>query len=195
MTAASHQAPIQLDARLRRTRRALSDALVELLETQTFDDVSIRQITARAAVGYATFYRHYASKEDLLHEVAAAAVDKLVERATPIVFTADMRESCRTVCALVEESRGLWRALLTGTGSGVVREEFVRRIRRLRGRYTGVPGPLPAELQLICATGATLDILAWWLSQQPSPPAAQVVDMLDHVISMLSPSQRIAVGA
>lgn len=188
--ALSPDAPMQLDLRLKRTRRALIEALLTLLNHKTFDDVSIREITAKAGVGYATFYRHYASKDALLHELAGAEVKKLVDVALPIVFTANMRESCRTLCTLVEENKGLWRAMLAGAASGVVREEFIRRIGRLKGQYQGFQGPVPEELQLICATGATLDVLTWWLSQKPTPPTEQVIEILDQLIGTLAPHQR-----
>lgn len=185
--ALSLDAPIQLDVRLKRTRKALVEAFLLLLRERAFDEISIREITAKANVGYATFYRHYGSKDDLLHELAGLEVKKLVETALPVVFTANMRESCRALCTLVEENRGLWRAMLSGAASGVVREEFIRRIRQLKGKYKGLSGPIPEELQLICSTGATLDVLTWWLSQRPAPPTEQIVDTLDLVIRAIAP--------
>lgn len=183
----SHEASPQMDARLRRTRRALVQALLALLQDRRFDDVSIREITAKAGIGYATFYRHYASKDQLLQELAGFEVKKLVDIALPVVFSANMRESCRALCIAVQKDKGLWRAMLSGAASGVVREEFIRRIGRLKGQYAGFTGPIPEEVQLICATGATLDVLAWWLSQKPEPPVEQVLDILDRVIAMLTP--------
>jgi AcrR family transcriptional regulator len=180
-------APVQLDARLQRTRKALHDALLSLLGAKTFDQISIRELTARAGVGHATFYRRYACKEDLLHELAEAEVQKLMEVAVPVVFTAGMRESYRMLCRVVEANRQLWRAMLSGPTSGVLRDEFIQRIRRLSGRYVAASGAIPQELQLICATGATLDVLAWWLSQRQPPSADEVVDILDHVIGALAP--------
>ncbi len=41
-------------------------ALLELLERQPLEAITIREITDAAGVGYATFYRHYATKAALL---------------------------------------------------------------------------------------------------------------------------------
>jgi AcrR family transcriptional regulator len=179
--------PVQLDARRQRTRKALHEALLSLLDAKRFDQISIREITARAGVGHATFYRHYASKEDLLHELAEAEVQRLMEVALPLVFTASLRESYRMLCTVVQAKAQLWRAMLSGPASGVLRDEFIQRIRRLSGRYAGGSESVPQELQLTCATGATLDVLAWWLSQRQPPSADKVVDILDHVIGALAP--------
>ncbi len=56
----------KLDRRIKRTRRLLSEALVSLTVESSYEDISIRSLTQRADVGYATFYRHFKSKDELL---------------------------------------------------------------------------------------------------------------------------------
>ena len=59
------------DARQVRSRRALSGALLALLEDKPFDQLTIREISAKAGTGYATFFRHFPDKEALLGDVAS----------------------------------------------------------------------------------------------------------------------------
>ena len=56
----------KLDRRIARTRRALGNAIIELALESGYDKISIRDLTERADIGYATFYRHYKSKDELL---------------------------------------------------------------------------------------------------------------------------------
>ncbi|MEW6404055.1 MAG: TetR/AcrR family transcriptional regulator [Chloroflexota bacterium] len=58
----------KVDRRIQRTRQSLRAALLELMETRSYDDISIEEITEHANVGRATFYLHYKDKEDLLLE-------------------------------------------------------------------------------------------------------------------------------
>ncbi|MDT7764230.1 MAG: hypothetical protein QOC63_3650 [Mycobacterium sp.] len=53
-------------ARSERTREALRQAAVVRFLAQGFDDTSAEQIAADAGVSLRTFYRHFASKHDLL---------------------------------------------------------------------------------------------------------------------------------
>lgn len=57
----------KLDRRSQRTRRLLTNALVELMMEKRFDAISVQDILDRADVGRSTFYGHYASKEELLY--------------------------------------------------------------------------------------------------------------------------------
>ncbi|NCF69861.1 MAG: TetR/AcrR family transcriptional regulator, partial [Chloroflexi bacterium] len=45
------------DRRIRRTRRLLEAALLDLVDEQPYPSITIRDITDRADIGYATFFR------------------------------------------------------------------------------------------------------------------------------------------
>ncbi len=51
--------------RKQRTRRALLDAALELLEEQSFSSLSLRQVTRSAGVVPTAFYRHFEDMEEL----------------------------------------------------------------------------------------------------------------------------------
>ena len=62
------------DPRVRRTRKLLQDALVELIGDRSFESITVRDI-ARAATGnHATFYRHYQDKYHLAQAVVHRSV-------------------------------------------------------------------------------------------------------------------------
>lgn len=56
------------DLRVRRTRKLLQKALVEVTSEKGFSNVTVRDITERAMVNRSTFYRHYLDKYDLLSQ-------------------------------------------------------------------------------------------------------------------------------
>src|SRR5215510_7441366 len=54
------------DARVRRTRDALGDALIALMQEKAFDTITVQDVLDRAHVSRSTFYAHYSDKDDLL---------------------------------------------------------------------------------------------------------------------------------
>ncbi|HEX7872567.1 MAG TPA: TetR/AcrR family transcriptional regulator [Sphingobium sp.] len=171
-----------LDARMQRSRRVLRDALLALLEEKPFDQITVREITARAKVGYATFFRHYASKDALLHDLAAGQISDLLDMAVPVLFVTNSRESCRAVCAYVAGHRTLWFALLTGGAASTVREEFIRQARVLAARTPKTSSWLPRDLSVVWSTGGVIDVLAWWLAQKDSYSVDQIAEIIDRLI-------------
>src|SRR5437867_644732 len=53
------------DRRVRRTTRALIEALVALVLEKRYDAITIQDLLDRADVGRSTFYAHYRGKDDL----------------------------------------------------------------------------------------------------------------------------------
>ena len=153
------------DARQVRSRAALTGAMLALLEEKPFDQVTIREISARAGTGYATFFRHYPTKEALLADIAAEEIDDLLAMTTPVLYDVNSLESTKALCRNVAAQRKLWAALLTGGAASTVREEFIRQARELAKDAARPEGWLPADLGVVYGTGGTIDLLAWWLSQ------------------------------
>ena len=54
------------DLRVRRTKAALSEAFIALLEQKKLDEITINELCDTAGVRRATFYKHYADKFDFL---------------------------------------------------------------------------------------------------------------------------------
>ncbi len=54
------------DLRVRRTKKALFDAFMQLLSEKSFDAITINELCEAAGVRRATFYKHYTDKFDFL---------------------------------------------------------------------------------------------------------------------------------
>ena len=114
------------DPRATRSRAALSKALLSLVEEKALDQITVREIATRAEVGYATFFRHFPTKEALLETVAADQIRCLINLSLPIMAAQDMRAAEEALFTYVYAHRLLWSALLTGGAASFVREEFIR---------------------------------------------------------------------
>lgn len=170
------------DARQVRSRRALHAALLGLLEEKPFDQLTIREISARAGTGYATFFRHYVDKEALLGDVASEEIAELLGMTIPMLDGAGSQESTRALCRHVDRHRKLWFALLTGGAASIVREEFIRQARGLPVAKTQRIDWLPSDLGVAYGTGGTFDLLAWWLAQDTAIPPDEIAAILHRLI-------------
>jgi AcrR family transcriptional regulator len=168
--------------RTTRTRTALCEALLSLLQERPFEQVTVREITARADVGYATFFRRYPDKEALLNDIAAGEISKLLAMTLPILITVDSQASAQALCAYLWEHRKLWSALLTGGAAATLKDEFVRQAQQ-NAAERPIPGSwLPGDLRIVFAVSATVEVLAWWLKQADPPSVKQMAQILDRLV-------------
>jgi len=67
------------DPRIRRTRQLLQQALRLLLETRSFEEITVQDIAEAATVNRATFYDHYTDKFALLEALIAGGFHSLLQ--------------------------------------------------------------------------------------------------------------------
>ncbi len=171
------------DARVVRTRQALRQAMVALAEELPLEAITVRAIAARAGVGYATFFRHYADKEALLADVADLLTQDFLRRVRPLLEQKDRRGAARSLCAFVEEHEALHRALIAGGSGETVRAEMLRTVMgTLAGARTAQPeGPLP-DLLLRHLVAANLSLLAWWLNNPGKVDAETMAEIVERLV-------------
>jgi AcrR family transcriptional regulator len=173
---------IAADARAIRTREALRRALLKLLEDLPLDQITIRDIAATAGVGYTTFFRHHATKEACLDDVAAEQIQRLIGLVLPVLDAGGSRDASIALCSYVHRHRALWTTLLTGGAAGTMREEFLR-LSRLVAAERGQPdNPLPTEVAVIIISSATIELLSWWLRQKDPLPIERIAEIHERYV-------------
>lgn len=170
------------DARIVRTKAALRQALLALLEEKQFDAITVRDISARADIGYATFFRHYPSKAALLDDIAADDIRELLSLGLADLEAVNTRAAAATLFRHIDEHRGLWSALLTGGASSRMREEFIRQAGANATGQSNGDSWLPEDLKVIFGVGAAVEIIAWWLDRGPDSTIEQAAEILDRLV-------------
>lgn len=169
------------DARQVRSRKALCGAMLELLQETAFDQITIREISARAGTGYATFFRHYPTKEALLGDVASEEICTLMTMTATMMSGPDRFGSILDLCNFVDSHRKLWSALLTGGAAGIVREELLRQTGQLVDERK-CPEWLPPDLARRIGVSSAIDVLVWWLGQKERYSPDRIAVILDRLV-------------
>ena len=170
------------DARAVRTREALRRALLRLLEVKPLDQITIRDISTVAHVGYTTFFRHHPTKESLLNDVAAEQIERLINLVLPVLDAGDTRAVSVAICSYVDQHRALWSTHLTGGAAGALREEFMRISRQIAQERTQPDHWLPDEVAVILVISATIELLTWWLRQKDPVSIERIAKIHDRIV-------------
>lgn len=169
------------DARQVKSDGALRAALLSLISRMAYDRITVRDIVAEADIGYATFFRHFPSKDALLDAVAGEEVAGLIALAAPEVEAEHSLSASRAIVTYVDERRGVWSALLTGGAAGHLRAQFLAMVAQAVRK--DVPcEQIPSDLRATFSVTATVEILAWWLRQEADYPAEKVIALLDRLV-------------
>jgi AcrR family transcriptional regulator len=179
------------DLRVRRTRKALQTALIELSVEKGFAEVTVRDITERAIVNRATFYRHYQDKYDLLKQYMEEIYQMLNSFADTTLNEKQANtgsqppEGMVQMLRKVEQHADFFRLMLGPNGDPQfvqqIREYIKKRMRQLLPDKPLFPSPenAPLDLTLEYVASAGVGALYWWLekgtSYSPEQLAAWIV--------------------
>ncbi len=159
-----------IDRRVQRTRRSLQQALIDLILQKGYDPITIKELTDRADVNYATFYLHYENKEQILDVTLREVSDDLVvELANDERCCIDSQHAMIRIFQHVEAHAHLYRVLFIG-GSRVniaitqTRNYIATLIHNQLMAILPEPDEgIPYEIIAQHTTGALLNVMSWWL--------------------------------
>lgn len=152
------------DLRVRRTRRLLTQALLELVRERPFEAITARDVTDRAEVGYATFFRHYASTEDLMRHVVDDLLRDL-QTLLPPLAGGDPQRAGAVIFGHAREHADLYRLLLRSDRSlNLISNVVQEGVESLGAAYEEKPGSrVPLEVAANHVIRSFVSLLGWWL--------------------------------
>lgn len=179
LTAFAIPDPARPDPRVRRTHRALHEAMVALCLQHGYRSVTIDQLVERAGVTRATFYTHFRDKEHLLAAIADQVVEDVLER-----FQQPDVDRLQVLFEDAERHPERLRVVLRGEGDGVALRQFMQRVAEVIGALDhaaaasgGPPLAVDAQLAVWAMAGQITEVLRWWIEtdERSRLPRDQVV--------------------
>ncbi|MFC7245275.1 TetR/AcrR family transcriptional regulator [Catellatospora aurea] len=158
------------DRRVRRSQKALQEALLSLMSEKPYDQITVQDVIDRADVGRSTFYSHYVGKEALLDAALGELRAVLTSRGVPpLGFSLPLLHH-------VQQHRVLGQALFSSARHTFVAQRIVALLEEAIRHDLAKAGltnlPLPPDGFVKYAAGAYMAIVQWWLhSAEPMPPA------------------------
>jgi AcrR family transcriptional regulator len=201
--AATQEAPRRPDRRVRRTRRALGDALIALLNEKRYEAVTVQDILDQADVGRSTFYAHFVDKDSLLLD---AFREMRRQHARPglageggdegaFAWSRETFGWSLDVLHQFEAASTLYCSMVGSPGCTIAVEEMEREldgiVRRDLATMAGMhPARVPDMVVRFVVT-AFMSILPWWL-EHPDALSVEEVDQVFRVLTL--PGAAAALG-
>lgn len=182
----------KVDRRVQRTRRALHQALQELILEKRYDKITVQDIIDRADVGRSTFYAHFLDKEDLLIQGVAMFSEGLythLEKTEHDGHEADHVLHSGVFFQHAYQHHDLYKAMQEGGGSLVILDAARRHLTEdIENHMTtffpdGTAPDIPLPVITSFLAGAMLSVLNWWLDAgRPYPP--EQIDTMFQKLAM-----------
>jgi AcrR family transcriptional regulator len=181
-----------LDRRIRKTRQALAAALIDLTSERSYASIQVRDITDRADVGYATFYRHYDSKDDLMLAVFEAITAELETSAASAAGSPAgepgedyFGQEGWLLFSHVEKHAGLYRSILQSHDFvGMLKKLLARRVEGHIRRHAAELDDLafPVDVAANHMVAGLIGLIEWWLEKDMILPVDEMARIYERLI-------------
>ncbi len=171
------------DRRVKRTQNLLAKALIELTLEKGYEAVTIRDITERADVGYATFFRHYHDKDALLLDVLDVVLAELIDL-LPLSPEADPATVGALIFRYVQQQSEVVRVLLSSRGATTLVQRIVEAgTENVLSQNAPLAGAVvPMEIAAYHLVASTLALIQWWLEHGMPYPPERMGNVYDELI-------------
>ena len=169
------------DRRVARSRRALKEALTDLILERGYEAVTVQDVIDRADVGRSTFYAHFLDKDDLLMAILAGLEMPAPDHTTwapddpAFGWTLELFRHFGS-------GRRLFKAVAGSQSGALARRETTRRLEDLAGAELSRVGAgrkldaLRLEIVGRFLVGTFIGFMDWWMREENEHLPAEQVD-------------------
>lgn len=170
------------DLRVRRTHKLLHNALLETMQKQSFENISVKQLCDSAMVHRTTFYTHFNDKYDLLsHAIRHIAEDELNFIHAPL----SPSESIKKVFSVATKHQKLFSQLLSEESDSLralLRKEMGEVLHKhLVNNNSVVDNTIEIQIIIEAHIGAVLGVLSWWIENDMPIKQDEMYDKIEYL--------------
>lgn len=175
----------KMDRRIQYTRNILGQTLITLLHTRPIEKISITELCKLADINRATFYQHYHSPYELLHEIQDTFYQSFKADMEKLILKENNTSVLLVLVTKIKDNKELCKVLFSEAGErsfqnkilGIVREDLIARWEKKHGRVMKMHAPLVFKF----ITTGSIGIVQEWLQhdcKQSPPEITQLLSVL-----------------
>ncbi len=179
------------DLRIVRTRKLLSNTLLDMMEEESLEKISVIDLCSRAMVNRATFYAHFEDKYHLLSFALEELKDEIYSRFSKDMEMVSPKETLRNLAYMafefVQDNENHVANILKFNRNekviSTIKDSFTQSVKYQLGKFrTSCPLRVPLSVVSICFTGALVDLCLWYVDNPDRHTAAEIREFADIII-------------
>ncbi|MDL2293364.1 TetR/AcrR family transcriptional regulator [Ruminococcaceae bacterium OttesenSCG-928-D13] len=172
------------DRRVRITKQAIRESLVELMGRQPISKISVKMICEAADINRSTFYAHYKDQYALLHAVQGEVIGEVKAQIFSARFFGASGGAMDVLVRILEygcENAALVKVLLSENGDASFQSELMQLAHeKFLAELEGERSLPPRTLQYLneFAVGGLLSIMRRWLETDCADEPEMIADLM-----------------
>ncbi|ASE35003.1 TetR family transcriptional regulator C-terminal domain-containing protein [Mammaliicoccus sciuri] len=185
------------DRRVRKSKRAIKQAFIQLLTENNLDRITIQQISDLADVNRGTFYLNYEDKYALLDEMENEQIEEIkgyvdIRKMDLSTKTSDRfieefaNKVIKNVITHIEQNMEFYQVILNLERKSQIEEQLAdivrSNIKHLIGNKDNVFG-IPENYYLSYVVGSMMSMIKYWVSDENRVSVEELVNYVSTIAS------------
>ena len=171
------------DRRVKRTKKALRDALFELLEKKKINQITVTELTTLADVNRATFYFYYTDLEDMLEQIQNEAYhtfsEVLAEAQKPMTTVEGFTQYVERYLEFCKSHEVLCRFIINNEANTNLNEKIHQlKLKNLPNSKEFFADASPARYSTTFAINAVTGVIIEWMNDGMECPVHELAEYL-----------------
>lgn len=172
------------DLRIALTKRMIKEALLKLLEEKPLSKIKVSELCEKSCINRATFYRHYETLQDVLHEIENDFILQMPRPDKPPKSMEEAQQHMEAVCTYLYENADMVKLLFLDKTS-------IDLVERLHQFYHSIVKSHHAELsfnedtlQIMISfwVGGCQSLMRKWILEDIHKTPAEIAKILCNII-------------
>lgn len=175
------------DLRFQRTKKAIIDAMVELLGKKSFNQITVKMICDTASISRSGFYLHYTDKYDLVTSYQKEIMNKGMDLLN--TNTVHNRKELMEYMLTLLTNEGKLLALLISDNGAVESQKTMRKLMEENAEKNILPymdiellSPIQKRYFLSFFSHAIFGTIQEWIHSGQKESPMELVDIIDQLI-------------
>lgn len=180
-----------VDRRIRKTKKEIENALMELVEQQDFEQISVTDIADKADISRRTFYQHYVDKYDLLAKLEEGLVkDYLVILGNIDLeeISIDKQDNMVLIFDFINQNRHLIKMIMKIRNPALIQEllkqsrNFLLKNKSVQNLFGNHFDQELAEYALAFIFGGFAEIMQRWVKSDFAMSSDKLIELMHRFI-------------
>lgn len=176
------------DLRVKKTKNALYNTLMELMKAKSFEEIKVSDICNAALINRSTFYAHYNDKYELLKDAIDNLKNSLIEELNKNVKTSNTKEYYLEMISIllnhIEEKRSIYQQIMLNNRNSIMVDilydvldhDITSKIKKAKSEK--IPGEIIAKFYI----GAVFNVCLIFLKNEKKYSKQEILEYLNRLI-------------
>lgn len=168
------------DLRVFKTKRAIKETFKILILEKNYEDITVKELTDRAEINKKTFYRYYASLDDLLLETQNEISKEYIESIKDYKISDDFDKMNREFYLFSEKKGEFYEKITSDINYNYIRQKMINNVMNTTFSNSEKLNNLAdyeKDILLSYMQAATLAIYKYWIKNKKRIPLEEIINL------------------